>query len=267
MLFILSPAKSLDYTSPVAEPIAQRATQPDFLPQAAQLIEILRDYSPSQIAELMSLSDSLSVLNVTRYAEWTPDFSLANARPALTAFNGDVYEGLDALTLAGGAQDYLQQHVRILSGLYGLLRPWDLMQAYRLEMGTKLANPAGKDLYAFWGNALRDALQALLEDAAVKGGDGAPVLVNLASVEYAKAARLPKLDARVVTPVFQDWKGGQYKIVSFYAKRARGLMTRYAAEQQITVVEDLKGFNLEGYAFDEANSSVDEWVFRRRLDG
>ncbi|NQE47684.1 peroxide stress protein YaaA [Herbaspirillum rubrisubalbicans] len=256
MLIVLSPAKSLDYDTP---PTTDVHTTPAFVPRSAELIDVLKTKSPAEIGSLMGISDQLSVLNVSRYASWSRKFTTKNAKQAVLAFNGDVYEGLDAASLATGQLDYLQQHVRILSGLYGMLRPLDLMQPYRLEMGTKLANPLGKDLYAFWGSEITEALNGEL--AAQK----TPVLVNLASEEYFKVVKPKLLKAQVVAPVFEDWKGGKYKIISFYAKRARGLMARYAALKNINQPEKLKAFDLEGYAFAPEASSESNWVFRRKL--
>jgi uncharacterized protein len=260
MLIVISPAKSLDFESPVPAALsALPHTQPAFLDRSAALIDILRERSPADISRLMDISDQLAVLNVTRYAEWSPPFSTRNARRAALAFNGDVYEGLAAPTLSADDMAWAQKHLRILSGLYGLLRPLDLMQAYRLEMGTRLANEAGKDLYAFWGDTITEALNA---DFAKKAE---AVLLNLASEEYFKSVRPAKLKARIVTPVFQEWKGCAYKIISFYAKRARGLMSRYAILNRIEDVEQLKAFDVEGYSFDAAASSADQWYFRRKV--
>ena len=227
MIFVLSPAKALDYESPLATP---RFTQPEYLADAAELITALRELSHAQVAELMHLSDALAALNVARYAEWSQPFSPANARPAVLAFNGDVYDGLDARSLSEAQLDYAQAHLRILSGLYGLLRPLDLMQPYRLEMGTRFKNTRGKDLYAFWGMTQTDALNRLLDVA------------------------------------FEDWKGGRYKIISFYAKRARGLMARHAITHGVQEVEALKAFDSDGYAFAAEASDDARWVFRRRQD-
>ena len=257
MLIVLSPAKSLDYQSPIP---TDRHSKPDFTKRSAELIDILRQLSPQQVGSLMRISDPLAVLNAQRYAEWSPDFTPDNARQAVLAFNGDVYEGLDARNLGQEALDYLQRHLRILSGLYGVLRPLDLMQAYRLEMGTRLANRRGKDLYAFWGEEVTRAL----EQALPKGSEG--TLVNLASEEYFKAVRPALLPVPVVTPVFEEWKDGRYKIIPFYAKRARGLMTRYAALNGITEPERLKNFGEEGYAFAPQASDDRRWVFRRRAN-
>jgi len=259
MILVISPAKALDYETPLT---VSTHTQPDFLDDSAALIEVLREKSPAQIAELMSLSDPLSTLNVARYASWSRPFGPDNARQALLAFNGDVYEGLDARSLSADELAWAQDHLRILSGLYGVLRPLDLMQAYRLEMGTRLANPRGKNLYEFWGERITDALDRLLAREEEAGRER--VLLNLASDEYFKSVKPKKLKGRIVTPVFEDWKGGRYKIISFYAKRARGLMSRYVIRNRIDEVAALQGFDAEGYAFAAAASDADTLVFRRR---
>lgn len=261
MIFVLSPAKSLDYETP---PGTDRHTLPEFISQAAQLIGVLRKLGPAEVAELMSLSDSLAALNVARYAAWSREFSQANAKQAVLAFNGDVYDGLRAPTLDDAGLDWAQGHLRILSGLYGVLRPLDLMQPYRLEMGTRLATRRGKNLYEFWGDRITRELNRLLagEDAAGREA----VLVNLASEEYFKSVRPGKLKGRLVSAVFEDWKGGQYKIISFYAKRARGLMARYAIDRRVYEVDDLKGFAEEGYAYAAEVSEPDRLVFRRRVE-
>lgn len=261
MIFVISPAKALDFDTP---PVTDVFTQPDYLPEAAELIEVLRPLTPPDVAKLMDLSDQLATLNVARYAEWAPPFTPANAKQAVLAFDGDVYEGLAAKTLSAEELAYAQQHLRILSGLYGMLRPLDLMQAYRLEMGTRLANPKGKNLYAFWGMKQTEALNGLLRAEREAGRLG--VLVNLASEEYFKSVKTNKLDGQLVSPVFEDWKGGRYKIISFYAKRARGLMCRYAIQNRIEDVEGLQGFDLEGYACAPEASEPGRPVFRRRLE-
>lgn len=258
MIIVLSPAKSLDYETP---PHVAKHTIPDFVDDAAQLIDQLRRYSPQHIASLMDISDALARLNFQRYADWSREFSLDNAKQAVLAFNGDVYEGFDAKTLSAADLDYAQRHVRLLSGLYGVLRPLDLLQPYRLEMGTRMPNPRGKDLYAFWGERITDALNAQLR----RNKGGARVIVNCASTEYFKSVRPKRLEGPVVTPVFEDWKGGRYKIISFYAKRARGLMARYVVEQRIGSPEKLKDFAVDGYAFDAAASNDSTFVFRRRI--
>ncbi|AUH52231.1 peroxide stress protein YaaA [Chromobacterium sp. ATCC 53434] len=254
MLMVISPAKTLDYQTP---PAVEQHSQPDLLDHSAELIDVLRSKSPLDIAKLMDISDALANLNVGRYADWQRPFTAGNAKQAIYAFMGDVYEGLDAGSLSPGATDYLQQRLRILSGLYGVLRPLDLMQAYRLEMGTRLVNSRGKNLYEFWGNTVTARLNAQLEALDQR------TLVNLASDEYFKSVKPKALNAAIVTPVFQDRKNGQYKIISFYAKRARGLMARWAAERGVVDPEQLRGFDSEGYAFDAAASSELSWVFRR----
>ena len=256
MLILLSPAKSLDYETPV-DGISH--TQPQFVSQSAQLIEVLKTQSPGQIASLMDLSDNLAALNVARYEAWRPKFMAKNSKQAILAFNGDVYDGLDAKTLKGKDLDWAQDHVCILSGLYGVLRPLDWMQAYRLEMGTALANSRGKNLYQFWDTSIAAYLNDRLSQ------DKAPVVVNLASQEYFKAVDTKVLKARIIECVFEDYKGGKYKIISFNAKRARGLMARYAVTHRVTTPKDLQGFDSEGYAFDAAVSEPDRLVFRRKL--
>ena len=251
MLMLISPAKTLDYAHPAA---LAEYSQPSFTAHSAELIAVLKQKSPQQIAELMGISDKLAVLNYERFQSWSTTFTLDNAKQALYAFMGDVYEGLDAQQLNYEQVRYLDQHLRILSGLYGLLKPLDLMQPYRLEMGTALTNPRGKDLYAFWGNILTDSLNQLQPD----------VIVNLASNEYFKSIKTKSLSCPVITPVFEDWSSGKYKIVSFYAKRARGLMVRWAALNSVTEVEQLKEFNLEGYCFDAEASEPHIWRMRRK---
>ncbi|HRH15625.1 MAG TPA: peroxide stress protein YaaA [Azonexus sp.] len=257
MLIFLSPAKSLDYKTP---PRVATHTQPAFLKQSEALIRQLRKLSPADLAHLMSISDPLALLNFNRFADWKLPFSPENAKQAVLAFDGDVYDGLAAKTLSPADLDFAQQHVRILSGLYGILKPLDLMQPYRLEMGTRFANAAGKDLYAFWGESLLDAINGEL------AGMPRPVAVNLASEEYFKAAIGRKIRGQVIQPVFEDWKSGRYRIISFYAKRARGLMTRYAVVNRLSEPEGLQGFDYDGYAFAPEASGDRTWVFRRRQD-
>ena len=256
MLFVLSPAKALDYETPVAPEVPH--TQPLFGKQSAALIAVLREKSPQQIAELMKLSDPLAGLNVARYEAWRPRFTAANSRQAVFAFNGDVYGGLQAATLKPAELDWLQQHVCILSGLYGVLRPLDRMQPYRLEMGTRLSTDRGANLYQFWGTQIAEHLMQRL------AGSKSPVVVNLASQEYFKAVDRRALAARVIDCVFEDYKGGQYKVIGFLAKRARGLMARYAAQHRLATPRKLEGFDLEGYAFAPEASEPDRLVFRRR---
>lgn len=256
-MFLLSPAKSLDYDTPAGD---VPHTLPQFVTQAAALIDLLRPYSPQQIAELMDLSDALSVLNVARYEAWRPKFSAKNSKQAVLAFNGDVYEGLDAKTLNAKQLEWAQAHVCILSGMYGVLRPLDWMQPYRLEMGTRLKNPKGANLYKFWGAQIAEYLNGRM------ASDKSPVIVNLASQEYFKSVDRKVLQARVVECVFEDWKGGKYKVISFNAKRARGLMARWAIQHKAKKPEDLLAFASEGYAFDKAASEPDRLVFRRKVE-
>ena len=254
MLFLLSPAKSLDYETPLPE---LPHTLPGFVSQSCELIEVLRQKSPAQIAELMDLSDNLAGLNAARYEAWAPEFTPHNSRQAALAFNGDVYEGLDAKTLSAAQLAWAQERLCILSGLYGVLRPLDWMQPYRLEMGTTLATAKGKNLYQFWGAQIA---QYLNERAA---SQKSPVIVNLASEEYFKAVDRRALQVPVVSCAFEEFKAGKYKIISFMAKRARGLMVRYAIEKKAESVKKLEAFNLEGYALAPEVSSPERLVFRR----
>jgi uncharacterized protein len=255
MLFLLSPAKSLDYESPIP---TQTHTQPLFVKQASQLIDVLKLKTPAQVASLMRLSDSLSSLNVARYQAWTKKFTMKNSRQAALAFDGDVYGGLGARSLSEAQLDWAQRHVCILSGLYGVLRPLDRMQPYRLEMGTVLPTKQGKNLYQFWGAQIAGYLNERASE------NTSPVIVNLASEEYFKAVDLKTLKPRVVSCVFEEYRNGAYKIISFNAKRARGLMARYAIENKVTAPRKLERFAAEGYAFDAAASKADRLVFRRR---
>jgi cytoplasmic iron level regulating protein YaaA (DUF328/UPF0246 family) len=254
MLLLLSPAKKLDYDSPVRTALH---TQPLFVDQAAALIKALKKKSADDVAGLMKLSDALAELNVRRYAAWKPSFDLANARQAALAFNGDVYGGLDAPSLSDAQLRWAQEHVAILSGLYGVLRPLDLMRPYRLEMGTSLATAKGKNLYDFWGSSIAEYLNTRLE------GQARPVVLNLASDEYFRSVDLKVLKARVVQCVFQNFKNGAWKVISFNAKRARGLMARFVIEHKIADPARLRQFDAEGYAFDESASAPDKLVFRR----
>ncbi|MGB4118461.1 MAG: peroxide stress protein YaaA [Polaromonas sp.] len=255
MLFLLSPAKSLDYDTP---PQVNTHTQPLFSRQSAALISVLKTKTPRDISRLMKLSDALSSLNVARYQAWSKKFTAKNSKQAVLAFNGDVYEGLAAKSLSPAQLDWAHEHVCILSGLYGVLRPLDWMQPYRLEMGTALGTDKGSNLYQFWGSQIANYLN---ERAAL---DTSPIVVNLASEEYFKAVDLKTLKARVVSCVFEDFKNDQYKIISFHAKRARGLMVRYAIDKKATTVKKLQAFNAEGYAFEAALSEPDRLVFRRK---
>lgn len=258
MLLLLSPAKKLDYDTPVRTTLH---TQPLFVEQAGELIEVLKKKSASQIADLMELSDALAQLNVQRYAAWEPTFTQTNSRQAVLAFNGDVYEKLDASGLSDAKLKWAQDHVAVLSGLYGVLRPLDLMQPYRLEMGTRLPTRKGKTLYDFWRPRIGQYLNGRLSE--MGKGKGKPVVLNLASEEYFKAVDTSVLQARVVQCVFQDFKNGVWKIISFNAKRARGLMARHVIDNKITDPEKLHGFDREGYVFDAAISTAEKLVFRR----
>jgi len=255
MLFVLSPAKSLDYESAVA-PLAH--TRPAFVREAAELVGELRTHSAGQLAELMDLSDALAELNVARYQAWSTRFTASNSRQAVLAFNGDVYDGLDARSLTAAQLDWAQEHLCILSGLYGVLRPLDRMQPYRLEMGSALATARGKNLYQFWGSRIADYLNQR------QAAEPAPVLVNLASQEYFKSVDRKTLQARVVECVFEEYKSGQWKVISFMAKRARGLMARHAVLHRPTRVQQLESFDSEGYAFAAQASDPQRLVFRRR---
>jgi len=255
MLMVISPAKTLDFDSPLA---TKEFSQPALLDKSQQLIDVARKLSPAQIGSLMHISDKLAELNARRFNDWQPPFTPDNARQAILAFKGDVYTGLQAEEFSAKDFDFAQQHLRMLSGLYGLLRPLDLMQAYRLEMGIKLENPAGQNLYSFWGDTLTDALNEAL---AAQGDD---VLINLASDEYFKAVKPKKLNGQIIKPVFLDEKNGKFKVISFYAKKARGLMSRYIIQQRLTKPAQLKKFDLEGYFFDAESGSENELVFKRR---
>ncbi len=254
MLTIISPAKTLDYESELA---TQRFTLPDLLDKSSQLIAIARKLSPADISSLMGISDKLAHLNAERFNDWQPDFSPKNARQAILAFKGDVYTGLQAQDFSEKDFDFAQQHLRMLSGLYGLLRPLDLMQPYRLEMGIRLNNPQGTNLYAFWGELLTEKLNAVLKE------QGDNILVNLASDEYFKAVKPGKLDGEIIKPVFLDQKNGNYKVISFYAKKARGLMSRFIIKERLTQRKQLQEFSLEGYQFDASRSEGNELVFTR----
>jgi hypothetical protein len=256
MLSVVSPAKTLDYDSVM--PSNLPTTLPDYLAESEQLVTILRDKSPQELAQMMSISDKLAALNVARFAQWQRPYSMPAARPAIFAFKGDVYTGLAVENFSLDDLNYAQQHFRILSGLYGLLRPLDLMLPYRLEMGTDLANARGRNLYDFWGDrltiALNEALRAQSDD----------VLVNLASNEYFKAVNLKRLEARLVTPQFKEEKNGQFKLVSFFAKKARGQMAAWLIRERITRVDDICQFDLDGYVFNGALSRDNELVFTRK---
>ncbi|MAY69915.1 MAG: peroxide stress protein YaaA [Halomonas sp.] len=254
MLSVISPAKTLDFETPATTDIH---SEPDYLDRSRELIDILRDYSPARISELMGVSDKIAGLNAARFGQWQTPFTPDNAKVAAQAFQGDVYVGLQADTFNEADNRFAQDHLRILSGLYGLLRPLDLIQPYRLEMGTRLENAKGKDLYAFWKPLLTEELDRAVAQS------GTPVLVNLASNEYFKAVDAKKLKAEVVTPVFKDWKNDRYKIISFYAKKARGLMAAWMIQQRLDDKEGLKDFDVAGYRFNAAESEGGTLVFTR----
>ena len=255
MLIVISPAKSLDFKTPAHTNVA---TQPTLLGQSQQLINLLKKLAPQDISTLMGISDKLAALNYDRYQQWKLPFTPENAKQAVLAFTGDVYSGLDAKSFNNDDFRFAQQHLRILSGLYGLLRPLDLMQPYRLEMGTKLRNGRGENLYQFWGKTIAKEINQQLSVV------NSRQLINLASVEYFKSIDNNVLNAEVITPVFKDWKSGKYKIISFFAKKARGLMSAYIIKNKLTDVEQIKQFTNGGYRYDDSLSSVSQWVFCRR---
>jgi cytoplasmic iron level regulating protein YaaA (DUF328/UPF0246 family) len=254
MLILISPAKTLDYETQIT---TKKSTQPAMLDSSQVLIDELRALSPQDISELMHISDKLGTLNYDRFQQWSQPFTKDNAKQTIFAFKGDVYNGLDADSFSSDEIGFAQKHLRILSGLYGLLRPLDLMQPYRLEMGSKFANSKGKNLYEFWDGDITDAINQHLK--AIKSDE----VVNLASNEYFKAVKTKELNANIITPIFKDKKNGEYKIISFYAKKARGLMSAYAIKNGITESSELKGFNVEGYSFNEEFSKGNDWVFTR----
>lgn len=257
MLMLISPAKSLDETTPV---FTHCQSQPQLLAQSAELMEALQQLNPEEIGQLMKISDKLAELNYERFQAWQVPFSEESAKQAAWLFKGEVYQGLDAYSLSEGGEKFIQTHLRILSGLYGLLSPCDKILPYRLEMGTKFQNLKGKDIYTFWGDQITECLNQTLQEMQSN------TLVNLASNEYFKAVKPTKLNARVITPIFKDWKNGQYKIISFYAKKARGLMVRYAADHLVEQAEDLKYFDVEGYGFSPELSNENDWVFTRKTE-
>jgi uncharacterized protein len=258
MLVVISPAKTLDYETPAT---TQTHSFPAYLNDSSELITQLRQLTPPEVSGLMSISAKLGDLNFGRYLNWQPEFTPHNAKQSVLAFKGDVYTGLDAESLSEEQLQWAQNHLRILSGLYGLLRPLDLMQPYRLEMGTKLVNSRGKNLYEFWGEKITDGLNQELKEGKNQA------LINLASNEYFKSVKPKSLNAEVITPVFKDWKNDKYKIISFYAKKARGLMSRYIIENNIEDPEQLKQFDVAGYSYNPAMSSAREWVFTREVAG
>lgn len=255
MLMVISPAKTLDFKNPAP---TEKYSQPQYLQHSSELIELLRQKTPADIGSLMKISDKLAQLNVARYASWIRPFTSDNAKQALFAFKGDVYTGLDAESFDDQEIEFAQQHLAMLSGLYGILRPLDLMQPYRLEMGIRLANPEGADLYHYWGEQISTGLNQLMAEHRNQ------TLINLASNEYFKSVKLSALNAPIITPIFKDYKNGQYKIISFYAKKARGMMARFIIQNRIDQPEAIKDFDLGGYAFSEEMSNANQWVFSRR---
>lgn len=256
MLIVISPAKTLDFET---APITGQYTQPKFLPESAQLVAQLQQLSPAKISSLMQISDKLGNLNAMRFKQWETPFSPSNAKQAVLAFKGDVYTGLDAASFSEQDFKFAQQHLRILSGLYGVLRPLDLMQAYRLEMGTQLVNQQGQDLYQFWGAKLTEQINRDLKRSKSK------VLINLASNEYFKSLQADPIKAQIIVPVFQDFKNGQYKLISFYAKKARGLMSAYIIKHRLKTASAIQKFDVAGYKFYEATGGdAMHWVFRRK---
>jgi cytoplasmic iron level regulating protein YaaA (DUF328/UPF0246 family) len=258
MLIVISPAKTLDFDTPS---ITKESSIPKFLDDSQELIDTMKSFSPDDVGRLMKISQKLSELNVERYHDWHTPFTVENAKQAVLAFKGDVYTGLDAETLSDDDLNWGQSHLRILSGLYGTLRPLDLMQAYRLEMGIKLENPRGKNLYEFWGEKVTDSLNEQL------GASGSKHLVNLASNEYFKSVKKKSINGAVITPDFKDFKNGKYKIISFYAKKARGLMTRWIIENRITSPDQLLKFDVADYRYSEEQSSENNPVFLREEQG
>ncbi len=257
MLTVLSPAKTLDFETPAP---VKPTTQPELLDSSEKLVDILSTKSPHDLQQLMGISDALAELNVERFHQWNRPFTTENAKAALLAFKGDVYVGLDAPSLSKGDLDFAQDHLRILSGLYGVLRPLDLMQPYRLEMGIKLDNPEGSNLYHFWGEQITEKLNESLAKS------GSSTLLNLASNEYFKSVKKKTLDGDIISPAFKDWKNGQYKMISFFAKKARGTMAAWVIKERINDAADLKAFDLDGYVYNPELSDEATPVFTRKQD-
>ena len=255
MLIVISPAKTLDFES---APITKIHTQPEFLKESRQLVKQLKEMTPAKVSSLMKISDKLGVLNFLRFNEWKTPFTLDNSKQAVLAFKGDVYTGINAQTFSSQDLKFAQKHLRILSGLYGVLRPLDLIQAYRLEMGTKLENKQGKDLYEFWVSKLTDQINQDLKASKSK------YLINLASNEYFKSLQADDINAEIIVPVFKDYKNGHYKIISFFAKKARGLMSAYIIRNSLKNSEELKAFDVDGYKFYKSESNESNWVFQRK---
>lgn len=256
MLIVVSPAKKLDFETPLP---TKRNTQPAFLENSQILIDQMRTFSALDIADFMDVSMNIAELNFNRFKQWEKPFTARNARPAALAFKGDVYAGLNAQDFSSDDFTYLQKHLRILSGLYGYLKPLDLIQPYRLEMGRKVVTDQGKNLYEFWGNRITEALNKELAK------QKQPTLINLASIEYFKVVKRKQLEADIITPQFKDWKNGQYKMIGFFAKKARGMMTRYITLNRLESAAEIKDFNADGYGFNEAMSEGNNWVFTRKI--
>ncbi len=256
MLIVVSPAKTLDYETP---PKTKTFTLPDYLDDSAELIHRMREFSALDISELMKVSSKIAELNFDRYEAWNKKFTEKNAKQAVLAFKGDVYTGLDAESFSAKDFKFAQSHLRILSGLYGMLRPLDLMKAYRLEMGTKLTNERGKNLYEFWGSEVTEGLNAQLKKIKSK------YLINLASNEYFKVVKPKELNAEIITPAFKELKNGDYKMIGIYAKKARGMLSRYIIQNQLSDIEDIKSFDMEGYKFNKKLSKGNNWVFTRKI--
>ncbi len=255
MLTVISPAKTLDFETPAK---TRTATDPAFLARSSELVDTMREFSAKDLSKLMRISPKLGELNQQRFEQWQLPFTQDNAKQALLAFKGDVYIGLAAEEYSSRDFTFAQKNIRILSGLYGLLRPLDLIQPYRLEMGTKVKNAKGKDLYEYWGSCISESLKQELS------GHKSKTLINLASNEYFKSVQQKSFQLPVITPVFKDFSGGTFKILSFYAKKARGSMTSYIVKNRINNPEDIKAFDVDGYVFNPAFSTENEWVFTRK---
>ncbi len=255
MLIVVSPAKTLDYTTP---PKIEKFTLPDYLDDSAELIHRMREFSSLDISELMHVSTKIADLNFDRFEAWNKKFTEKNAKQAVLAFKGDVYTGLDAESFSEKDFNFAQKHFRMLSGLYGLLRPLDLMQAYRLEMGTRLSTERGKNLYEFWGSDITDGINTQLKKIKSQ------YLINLASNEYFKAVKPKEVQGEIITPAFKELKNGEYKMIGVYAKKARGLLSRYIIQNQLSDIEDIKSFDVDGYKFNPKASKGNNWVFTRK---
>jgi len=253
MLFLISPAKSLDYS----ETTVEQHSRPRLLKNTQELVSRLKDKSPGELKSLMSISDNLAELNANRYFKFSKQFTQKNSKQAVLAFKGDVYLGLEVEDFTSDDFEYAQKHLRILSGLYGLLRPLDRIQPYRLEMGTKLITEKGRNLYHYWDNQITDLVNKDTRKS------GSKVVINLASNEYFKSIQTKNLKGELYNISFKEEKNGEYKIISFFAKKARGMMCRFAIKNKITEPEDLKSFDLGGYVFNDEMSNERDWVFTR----